>query len=84
MQALTQLAKGGHMDIYRVLLLRAGSDYTIEPSNVSAADFLAKETKDGFPATPEALDSLYAVASPVVKLLTDDWAHTRATIPGGP
>ena len=84
MQALTQLAQGGHMDINRVLLLRAASDYTIEPTGVSAADFLAKETKEGFPATPEALDSLYAVASPVAKALTTDWVHTRDTIPGGP
>ncbi|HUO21908.1 MAG TPA: purine nucleoside permease [Caulobacteraceae bacterium] len=84
MQALSFLAHGGRVDLNRVLLLRGGSDYTIEPAGVTGAEFLAKETKEGFPATPEALDNLYAVGAPVAKALTADWAHTRDTIPGGP
>jgi purine nucleoside permease len=83
MQALTFLARGGRTDLNRVLILRAGSDYTIEPDGVTAAQFLAKETKEGFPATPEALDSLYAAASPVARALASDWVHTRDVIPGG-
>ena len=82
MQALTLLAGGRRVDLRRVLILRAASDYTIGPEGVSAAEFLAKETHDGFPATAEALDALYAVASPVARALADDWAHTRNAIPG--
>jgi purine nucleoside permease len=84
LQALTYLAGDKRVDLDRVLVLRAASDYTVGPPDMSAAAFLAKETKDGFPATPEALDDLYAVASPVARALADDWAHTRDAIPGGP
>jgi purine nucleoside permease len=65
-----------------VLILRGASDYTVGPPGLSAADFLAKEDAEGFPATPEALSNLYAVAAPVARALTDDWTHTRDTTPG--
>jgi purine nucleoside permease len=84
MQALTYLAHGKRVDLNRVLILRAGSDYCVGPPGMTAAAFLAKEAKEGFPATPEALDSLYATASPVARALASDWAHTRDVIPGGP
>jgi purine nucleoside permease len=83
MQALSFLAHAGRAKLDRVLILRAGSDYTIPPPGMSAAAFLAKENADNFPATPEALSSLYAVAAPVAKALADDWTHTRNTVPGG-
>ena len=50
---------------------------------MSAADFVAKEGAEGFPATPQALEALYLVASPVAKALSDDWVHTRSVTPGG-
>lgn len=82
MQALTFLAKGGRARLDRVLILRAASDYTVAPPGMTAAAFLAKENSDGFPATPEALDNLYAVASPIARALADDWARTRDVVPG--
>ena len=84
MQALTYLDHGGRVKLDRVLILRAGSDYSIQPPGMTGAAFLAKETQEGFPATPEALDSLYAVASPVARALAADWAHTRDTVPTAP
>lgn len=84
MQALTLLAKGGRAKLDRVLILRAGSDYTVAPPGMTGAAFLAKENTDGFPATPEALDALYTVASPVVRALADDWVKTRDSPPGAP
>lgn len=82
MQALTFLARAGKARTDRVLILRAASDYTLAPPGVAAADFVAQEVKSGFPATPEALDSLYAVAAPVARALADDWVHTRDQTPG--
>jgi purine nucleoside permease len=82
MQALTYLAHGGRVKLDRVLILRAGSDYSVGPAGMSGAAFLAKETHEGFPATPQALDALYAVASPVARTLAEDWKHTRDTVPG--
>lgn len=82
MQALTLLANDGRARLDRVLILRAASDYTVGPPGVTAAQFLARETRDGFPAEAEALSSLYAVASPIARFLTDDWVHTRDVTPG--
>jgi purine nucleoside permease len=84
LQALAFLARARRVDLDRVLSLRAASDYTVGPPGMTAAEFLAKETKDGFPATPEALQSLYDAAAPVARALSDDWAHTRNAIPGAP
>jgi purine nucleoside permease len=82
LQALTQLDAAGRAKVDRVLVLRAASDYTVPPPGESAGEFLAKETKGGFPATPEALAGLYAVAAPVARYLADDWAQTRDHVPG--
>jgi len=81
MQALAFLARAKRVSLDRVLILRAGSDYTVPPPGMSAGDFLLKEAKEGFPATPEALDSLYTVASPVAYYLAEHWAVTRDTVP---
>ena len=83
MQALTFLAKDGHVAINRVLILRAASDYAVAPPGMSGAAFLAKEATGNLPADQEALDDLYAVASPVARELADDWKHTRDVVPGG-
>ncbi len=81
MQALTQLAGAGRVDRRRVLVLRAGSDYTVGPPGTATAAFMASEAKADYPGTGAALADLYAVAAPVARLLTDDWARTRAKPP---
>ncbi len=81
MQGLTFLARGHRVRLDRVLLLRAGSDYTVGPPGMTAAAFLAKETREGFPANKEALEDLYLTASPVARALANGWAHTRDTVP---
>jgi purine nucleoside permease len=83
MQALTFLAKDKRVSLDRVLILRSASDYTVGPPGMTGAQFLAKEVKEGFPATPEALDALYDVAAPVARSLSKDWAKTRDIVPGG-
>jgi purine nucleoside permease len=82
LQALTMLAQDGRVRLDRVLVLRGASDYTVNPHAMTAAAFLAKETREGFPAEKEALDNLYAIASPVARALADDWIHTRDATPG--
>jgi purine nucleoside permease len=81
MQGLSFLAHAGRADLNRVLILRAGSDYTVPPPGMSGAAFLAKETAESFPATIEALNGLYLVGSPVAAYLADNWAKTRDQIP---
>ena len=84
LQALSFLARDGRVKLDRVLILRAASDYTVGPPGMTAAAFLAKETDQGFPATPEALDALYAVAAPVARTLAADWKYTREAPPAAP
>ena len=82
LQALTFLAGAKRADLNRVLVLRAGSDYTLPPPGTTASAFLSRETVQGFPGTPAALDNLYAVASPVARAIVANWARTRAVVPG--
>jgi purine nucleoside permease len=83
LQALTFLAQDGRVRLDRVLVLRGASDYTVGAVGTTAAEFLAKEAREGFPAEQQALDNLYTVASPVARRLAEDWEHTRAMTPGG-
>lgn len=84
MQALTFLAQDRRVNLDRVLVLRAASDYTVPPPGMTGAAFIAKEASGEFPATREALQNLYAVASPIARFLADDWVHTRNAVPGAP
>jgi purine nucleoside permease len=84
MQALTLLAEAGRARLDRVLMLRAGSDYVVAPPGMNAAEQIARQAKEGLPANRQALEALYAVASPVVRALADGWATTRGTTPAAP
>lgn len=82
MQALTQLAGARKVNLDRVLILRAASDYTVAPPGMSAAEFLARENTGGFPGTPAALENLYVVAAPVARTLAEGWSTFREKTPG--
>jgi purine nucleoside permease len=84
MQALTLLSGAGRARLDRVLMLRAASDYVVAPPGMTAAQQIARQAAEGLPANREALDALYAVASPVVRFLADDWAQTRDHAPTAP
>ncbi len=81
LQALSFLARDHRARLDRVLILRAGSDYTLPPPGMSAAEFLKMEHDTDFPATGATLDSLYNVAAPVVRQLADQWRTTRDHTP---
>jgi purine nucleoside permease len=81
--ALTQLAGAGRVKLDRVLVLRAASDYTVGPPGANTAQVLADMAKTGPPGMVPALENLYRVAAPVVRYLSEHWATTRDTPPGG-
>jgi purine nucleoside permease len=81
LQALTFLSRPKKVDLSRVLVLRAASDYTLAPPGVTAAAFLEMENAQNFPGTPGALENLYRVAGPVARALAEDWGHTRDHVP---
>jgi purine nucleoside permease len=84
MQALTLLSGAGRVRLDRILMLRAGSDYVVAQPGMTAAEQIAHQAREGLPANRQALEALYAVASPVVRALADNWATTRDITPKAP
>ena len=84
LQAIQFLGKAGRADPDRVLVLRAGSDYCLPRPGVTSAESLLYGTDKAYLAEREALDSLYAVGSVVVRAWVGDWADCRDRIPGSP
>ena len=64
-QSLTYLDRTGRVDKDRVLVLRAGSNYTMPPPGVDAASYLLREN-EGYAGLNAAVENLYTVGSVVV------------------
>jgi purine nucleoside permease len=69
-QALQFLSQVGRADKTRLLALRGGSDYTIQPQGQTPAQFLAGENSGGLSGYQEALNDVYQVGSVVVKAIS--------------
>jgi purine nucleoside permease len=79
-QAITYLDRIGRVDKDRVMVLRAGSNFTMPPPGVTAAANLLREN-EGYSGLNAAVESLYAVGSRVVDELTGHWDRYATTIP---
>lgn len=79
-QAITYLDRVGRADKNRVLVLRAGSNYTMPPPGIAAADYLLREN-EGYAGMTTALESLYLVGSKVIDALLSDWDRHEKAIP---
>ncbi len=84
LQALTFLDQAGKVDVNRVLVLRTGSNFTMQYPGVTAAESLAGEKLKGggYSAFVPAIEAAYSVGSKVVNKLVDDWAEYESNIPG--
>jgi purine nucleoside permease len=88
MQSLTWLTRAGRADRDRLMVLRAGSNYTVPPPGVDAATNLFAERGEGYRGMEASLESLYRVGSKVIDTLVADWdtfrdrTPTPADIPG--
>lgn len=82
LQSLTWLGRTGRVDARRVLVLRAGSDFTIPPPGVSAAEMLGRMSNRRYPALDAAIESAYRVGVVVVDRLLANWERYRDTLPG--
>jgi purine nucleoside permease len=80
LQAMTYLDRAGRADKDRVLVLRAGSNYTMPPPGVDAASYLLREN-EGYAGLEAAVESLYLVGSKVVDELLDHWERYERTPP---
>ena len=82
LQSLTFLAKAGRVDIRRVLVLRAASNFDQQRPGLSAADSLA-ETKIGkYGAYLPSLEAAFRVGRVVVDELAAHWSQYRDRLPG--
>jgi purine nucleoside permease len=72
LQALANLHKIGKADTDRVLVLRTGSNYSMPPPGVTAADYLLREN-EGYSGLKISVESLYVVGSKVINELLGHW-----------
>ena len=80
-QALQYLDKINKVNANRLLILRGGSNYTMQPPGVSAAENLIKET-EGFAGLDASLENVYRVGSVVKEEVLENWDRYRTEIPG--
>ena len=78
--SLSWLDRIGRVDKQRMLVLRTGSNYTMQPPGMSAAENLLKENQ-GYAGLDIAVESGYRVAARVVDELLAHWAEFEHRIP---
>lgn len=78
--SLTNLDRTGRVDADRVMVIRAGSNFTMPPEGVDAASYLLAEN-EGYAGLEAAVENLYTVGSVVVDALLADWDRYADTIP---
>ena len=83
LQSLTFLDAAGLVDIDRALVLRTGSNFTMQYPGISAAESLAGEklSGKGYSAFIPSLEAAWLTGSPVVEELVDNWDTYRDQIP---
>jgi purine nucleoside permease len=72
LQALTSLARAGRVDLNRVLVLRTGSNFTMPPPGVGAAESLTTHSLSKHAGYRAAIDA-YLVGSKVIDELVVGW-----------
>ncbi|MCX8475754.1 MAG: purine nucleoside permease [Sphingomonas sp.] len=79
--ALHMLGRTGRVDPARLLVLRTGSNYSVPPPGVGAAQSLTAEAK-GLSALQPSLDAAFLVGGRVVDEITVHWSRYRDRLPG--
>ncbi|MEL6671331.1 MAG: purine nucleoside permease [Bacteroidota bacterium] len=84
LQALEQLDKADKVDVERVLVLRTGSNYTMQFPGITAAQSLSGEKLigKGYSGYLASLEAAYNVANVVVDSLITNWDAYSVTLPG--
>jgi purine nucleoside permease len=81
LQSIEFLARAGRVDMNRVLVLRAVSNYDRQAVGVSAAESLERQRIGAYAAYLPALEAAYRVGHSVVTELLNHWARYEGTIP---
>ena len=80
LQSMNYLDRIGRADKDRVLVLRAGSNYSMPPPGEDAAKYLLQEN-EGYAGLNAATESLYLVGSKVVDELLTNWDRYKDAPP---
>lgn len=80
LQAVTYLDRIGRVDRDRVLVLRAGSNFTMPPPGEDAASYLLHEN-EGYAGLEAAVENLYTVGSKVIDELLGHWDRYEKATP---
>lgn len=78
--SLSYLSNIGKADKNRVMVLRTGSNYTMPPPGVTAAENLLAEN-EGYAGLDAALESAYIVGSTVMNEILGNWDKYKDTTP---
>ena len=80
-RSIVYLHNINRVDKNRFMVLRSGSNFTVPPPGVGAAENLLREN-DGYQGLAVAVESLYRVGVVVVDELLGDWATYKTSTPG--
>ena len=80
-QSLAYLDRIGNVDVDRLLVLRGGSNYTMQPPTLTAAENLLNENK-GFTGLNVSLENIYLAGSMVIDELLRNWDTYSNVTPG--
>ena len=79
-QSITYLSSTHKVDKDRVMVLRTGSNYTMPPPGMSAAEHMSKENT-GYAGLNASVEAAYRVGSVVVDEIVAKWPQYRAHVP---
>jgi purine nucleoside permease len=82
LQSLEFLARAERVNMNRILVLRAVSNYDRQARDISAAESLARQRIGAYAAYLPALEAAYGVGHAVVRELIDHWARYEGTDAG--
>jgi purine nucleoside permease len=84
LQSLEFLANAGRVDLKRVLVLRAVSNFDRQPRGLTAPESLARQRIGKYAAYLPSLEAAYKVGHVVVNEFLTHWLLYEATIPAAP
>ena len=79
-QSITYLDNAGLVDKTRFLVLRGGSNFTMQPPTLTAAQSLLRES-DGYAGLEASLENVYLAGSVVVDELLTGWDQYSENVP---
>lgn len=79
-QSMTYLDNVGKADKDRFMVLRTGSNYTMQPPGVSAVEDLLSD-HDGYDSLEASVEAAYVVGSAVVNEIAGHWDKYKDTLP---